>query len=301
MSTSILRRAGWTACLLLAVSLLASCSDDGDGSRTVVVPLEGAVREQMLVANEPNQLVFTLQLPPEYRNVLGVTLDAEGSARHVTVESVPGKALFRNSWKDIVRLLGGHGGTATIRVGDDPTTVCSQGILYGPFEVSHTTSAQVGPETVEADAPTLEIINAGMIAMCVTITPTIDVVFGIDSVDVQVTQGVCDSPGDFAGTWTGTYNCNNSCGDDFGGQITINVNQDGEVASYSDGEATFTGTVCGNHFRFERITAGEIERGTLTLDGPNEATKRSTWRSTSFPFCNGNCVDVLTRVPDLPE
>jgi hypothetical protein len=298
MPHSILRLAGRTACLFLAVSLLASCSDDsdGDGPRRVVVPLEGAISDQVVFAGQSNQYVFTLQLPPEYRNVTAVTLDAEGSARHIQAQPLPGALL--NSWKDALRLLGGHGATATIRVGNDPETVCTQGVLYGPFDVTHTTSAQVTPETVEADAPTLQIINAGMIAMCVTINPSIDATFSVDSVEVQVTDVPCGSPANFAGRWVGTYSCGNSCGSAFGGEIEIIVSQNGAIASYSDDETTFTGTVCGNRFRFERVTAGEIERGTLTLDGPDQATKRSTWRGTSYPWCQGNCVDVLTRIPN---
>jgi hypothetical protein len=287
--------------LVLAACSLLSCSDDDPADSTdgtpvrVVVPLEGAVSQMQLFANQTSQFVFTLQLPPEYRSVQAVELDAEGSARHVRVDGLSLISLIRARLAAGLVPSGGQGATATIRVGSDPSTVCTEGIPYGPFQVS--TSTEVTPETVEATEPTLEIINSGMIVMCVSITPTVDALFSVDSVEVNVTQGSCGSPASFAGRWVGTYECGNSCGAPFGDSIELTVTQNGASASYTDdGGATFTGTVCGNLFRFERVTSGEIERGTLTLEGNNQATKRSTWRGTSPPYCGGNCVDVLTRV-----
>ena len=74
------------------------------------------------------------------------------------------------------------------------------------------------------------------------------------------------------------------------------VSQNGRPATCTDeGDDEYQGRICGNVFTFERIEENEIERGTLTLDDANHATKRSTWRGQQSPFCTGDCVDQLTR------
>ena len=120
----------------------------------------------------------------------------------------------------------------------------------------------------------------------------------LDDLHADVTQEDCDPPANFAGQWVGTYECGNSCsGFPFGGQISLTVTQDGTSASYTDdGGDMYTGQVCGNVFRFRRVgPVVDDEVGSLTLEGADMATKRSTWRTTSEPFCGGHCVDVLTR------
>ena len=147
-----------------------------------------------------------------------------------------------------------------------------------------------------ADAATLQIINLGSMSVCLTITPNIDALLSMDAVAVDITEGNCAVPANFAGTWNGTYQCGNSCNEPFGGDIEMVVTQNGTQASYTDqGGDTFSGVVCGDMFRFEYTGTGFVERGTLTLDGPNAATKRSTWRSTTAPYCGGDCVDYVTR------
>jgi hypothetical protein len=290
------------AAIVLALGSFQSCSDEdpsdpADGTPVrVVVPLEGAISDAQVFADQTSEFVVTLQIPPDYRLIRSFELDAEGSARHVSVNGISLLSLIRARLSRGLGLSGGESAEATIRVGNDPTTVCSEGIAYGPFQVTHSGSTEVDPETVEADEPTLEIINSGQIVMCVSITPTVDATFSVDSVEVTISEESCGTPANFAGAWTGIYECGNSCGNPFADEIEITVTQNGTSASYSDGSATFTGTVCGNRFRFERVTGSEIERGTLTLEDGNHATKRSTWRSTQPPWCGGNCVDVLTRV-----
>ena len=109
----------------------------------------------------------------------------------------------------------------------------------------------------------------------------------------------CGSPSDFSGTWTGTYECtfrDALCGEPFGGDITLMVTQNGCAATYSDEEATYEGSVCGNVFEFEGGGPGYTESGTLTLVTPNEATKESTFVNTG-DSCTGDCADVLSRQP----
>ncbi len=109
----------------------------------------------------------------------------------------------------------------------------------------------------------------------------------------------CGSPSDFSGTWTGTYECtfrDAECGEPFGGDITLMVMQNGCAATYSDEEATYAGSVCGNVFEFEGGGPGYTESGALTLVTPNEATKESTFVNTG-DSCTADCADVLSRQP----
>ena len=214
----------------------------------------------------------------------------------MSVDGIPLWALIARKVSHLFGKADEIGATATLRVGSDPATVCEAGVLYGPFEVSHGTTLVVSPETVVADETALQIINSGSMVICLTIVPNIDALLSVDAVAMDITEGRCDSPANFAGTWTGTYECGNSCLGPFGGNIQLTVSQTGTEASYTDqGGDTFTGVVCGDMFRFEYVGEGFFERGTLTLDGPNAATKRSTWRESSPPYCGGDCVDYLTR------
>jgi hypothetical protein len=78
----------------------------------------------------------------------------------------------------------------------------------------------------------------------------------------------------------------------------ITFTQNGRSGTYiDDGGDEYEGTICGNVFTFERFEENEIERGTLTLEDANHATKRSTWRLQVSPYCTGDCVDQLTRQP----
>ncbi|MBA4378926.1 MAG: hypothetical protein C0395_09800 [Gemmatimonas sp.] len=289
--------------LLTAWCLVGGCSsDDGPGQpqdpqpQRVVAELEGALADIQLAAGVPSTLVFTLQLPPDLAPVTAAEIDVAATLDHVQVDGVP---LWRLIARKVARLFGRDedlGATAFIRVGDDPATVCEAGILYGPFTISHGTSLVVEPETADADAPTLQIINRGSLVLCLTVTANIDAEVSVDAVAVDLVTGDCTTPADFSGTWAGTFECGNSCGAPFSGDVTLTVTQDGEDASYVDQSGdTYTGRVCGDTFHFERIGGAEIERGTMTLDGPDSATKRSTWRGASPPYCSGDCVDVLTR------
>jgi len=107
----------------------------------------------------------------------------------------------------------------------------------------------------------------------------------------------CGSPSDFSGTWTGTYECTfrrAECGGTFGGDITFEVMQNGCSATYSDGEASYSGRVCGDIFTFEGGGPGYTESGVLTLVTPNKAMKESVFVNTEGG-CTGDCDDDLSR------
>ncbi len=286
----------------LAIAMIAGCSDDnpagpnGDTTNLLVAPLDNAVVDVQLTANQPTTINLTLQLPPDIPSITAAEIDIAGTLDHVRVDDIQ---LWKLIARKVGRLLGKAeeiGATATLRVGSDAETVCETGVLYGPFEISHETSLVVSPETVEVDEATLQIINMGSMTVCLTIVPNIDALLSVDAVAMQITEGDCDPPANFDGTWNGTFDCGNSCGNPWNGNIQLIVTQDGTQANYTDdGGDRFSGVVCGNMFRFEYTGENFVERGTLTLDGPNSATKRSTWRDNTAPYCGGNCVDYLTR------
>lgn len=252
-------------------------------------------------ANRTERFVFTYQLPPTATRIASATIDGPATLGQVTrLSPVSVKALAR-------RLFPAASGPATdnvralFRVGNDPERVCSSAKVYGPYNASILGSslgfATGSPTSATADDQTLQIVNLGPLAVCMEILSTIDASFSVNGVAWDVTSADCGAPGNFDGHWTGTYSCENSCtGEPFGGGIDLTVSQDGSVASYTDnGGVTFSGTVCGQAFRFEQASAFETERGIMTLDNATSATKRSTWRTNASPFCGGDCVDRLHR------
>lgn len=301
MSTT-LRRLLPISMMLSILLPLGGCSDDDPSGPqnslplTLVAPLEGAVVDVPLVADEPTDIVLTLQLPPDISAVDAVEIDVAATLDHVRIDGISLWSLIARKAARIAGKADAIGATAHIRVGSDATSVCDQGILYGPFTVAHETALEVSPPTVSADAATLGIINTGTMVLCVTVTANIDALLSVDGVAMEITEGDCGTPTNFAGTWTGSYECGNSCGDPFGDSITLTVTQDGSQATYTDsGGYTYTGRVCGNTFRFEYSGEDFVERGTLTIESPGIAVKRSTWRNTFPPYCGGDCVDHLTR------
>ncbi len=289
-------------CTLLLLAILPGCSDDDPAGPSandpyrLVAPLENAVVDVPLVANQPTTINLSLQLPPDIPRVESAVIDVAGTLDHVTIDGIP---LWKLIARKAARLFGKAddiGATATIRVGSNPETVCESGIAYGPFTVSHGTALVVEPATVAADEATVDIINLGMITICLTVTANIDATLSVDAVAMDIAEGRCDAPANFSGTWNGTWECVNNCGEGEGGDITLVVTQDGTDASYTDdGGATYVGVICGDMFRFEYDGELYFERGTLTMTGPNTAIKRSTWRSHEPPYCGGDCYDTVTR------
>ena len=108
----------------------------------------------------------------------------------------------------------------------------------------------------------------------------------------------CDSPepADIAGVWIGTHTCTSSCGDPFGGDVTLAITQNGAQASYTDSlGGAFAGTVCGAEFSYSCTDPAVVETGKFTLTSENTATKTSHYRAATDPFCEGDCQDVLVR------
>jgi hypothetical protein len=261
----------------------------------VSMPLEGAFENIQLVANQTTYVEASLEVPPDLGIIEEAEIDIPGSAQYFNLSY--SQASFKLD--NLFTLLSGTASAQVIiRVGSDPATVCEQGVEYGPYTITPTSLENQQPDKIALGQSTLQILNTGSVQICMEILSTVDATFSIDQLEAGVAEGNCGTPTDFSGRWAGTYECGNSCtGESFGDTVEIVVTQDGNNAYYIDlMNETYSGTICGNLFRFEHIGEEFIERGTLILTDENHATKRSTWRGTSPPYCFGSCVDVLTRV-----
>jgi len=286
--------------------------DDDNGDETgsvqhLVIPRVSAAAKYHLHAGQTENFIFTYHLPPSAQAFSSVEIDLSATLNHLTVTSglVSAPSSFFSRMFAFMKQkesIAAENTTleAFVRIGNDPTTVCATGTLYGPFTLSLDSLFQptaVVPASVSADAVTLDIINVGSVSICMIIYSPVDLTISLESIEVDVIQSECDPPSNFAGPWTGTFQCGNSCtGEPFGGIIQLTVTQSGTSASYTDNDGgTFTGKICGNSFRFERSQSQEYERGIMTLNGDGSATKRSAWRTTTENPCGGDCVDILTR------
>jgi len=286
--------------LIFINTIFVNCSGDSstdgnsDGDLSVSIPLDGGMQNIQLPANQVVNFMLTLQVPPEIKMVESATIDVKETLKNASV-SFEGnflKAAFMAAFfQDDVT------GSMFIKVGDTPETACSSTITYGPYNLSAGFFGSPEPQEISLDQPSIQIVNLGTVALCMQMQSSVDAMISIEDIAVDVTQSDCPDAADFSGIWEGTYTCGSSCGGEFGGSIQLTVTQNGTSASYvDDGEYIYSGTVCGDVFRFKRTDEDETESGTLTLIDATHAVKRSTWRSLSVPTCFGNCVDSLSRV-----
>lgn len=200
----------------------------------------------------------------------------------------------------------GASSVVTYRVGaaSEADTVCETGIAYGPFTVSldaNDQPASINPPTSALTSASVEVINTGQFALCVQVMSPRRAMVAVGNLAVDVVMqsesGDCASPSNFAGSWRAEYTCTSSCdAEGFGGEFTTTITQEGDQASYNDGEATFSGRVCGNVFSFSAEAGfGFTETGTLTLNTDGSASRVSQFRSTDAPICEGDCEDTFTR------
>lgn len=292
--------------ILIATSFLfIGCGGDDNptgtagttgGVKQVAFPLEGAMTDIQLVNGQTTHLEFVLHVPPGIGKIDSATLDVVATLQNAT-KTAP--ITTQNVRRYLSALTSGDAlSQSFIRIGYDPSTVCSNGYLYGPYDIQPGFFGTPDPETIDLDFNSVVLLNNGQVAICMDITSTIDATFNLDEIEGTVYEGSCDETYDFSGVWAGTYECSNSCGGSFGDTVQITVIQNGTNASYTDlAGDTYIGTVCGNIFRFSRSgDATEVERGSLTLEYSTMAIKRSTWRETESPYCTGNCTDYLNKV-----
>jgi hypothetical protein len=295
----------WSVSMFAIIALggaLASCNSGSSTppttKATITIPTGDTLRNVPVLANQTTQVVFTHAIPRTTVTSWKPNLSATMSQVHVTV---PAPVTFLDAVA-LVRAAATESVSLSVRVApaNQRSTVCTTGIPYGPFTVSLTSAflpSAVSPSTPEADAQTLAVMNAGAYVICVQIMSPVALTFSLDGWVVEVEHDCAAATANFAGPWSGTYTCTDTCTNaPFGGSVQLTVTQASTgSASYADeGGATISGTVCGDEFRFVHNAADETERGSLKLTGANTAQKTSTWLHSTL-LCGGVCTDTLAR------
>jgi hypothetical protein len=194
-------------------------------------------------------------------------------------------------------------GILTLRVApaEAASTVCTDGELIGPFTITLDGSFQpvsVVPPTVEATQTTMDVINIGSYSICFEVTSPVDAVADLNRVEFEITQ--CgEVPADMAGAWAGSFTCVSNC-DGESGSVELTIVQEAgnlSAASYSDDEATYDGSICGNRFSYKGGDGESYkESGTFVMEPDGvHATKTSSYRSLDG-ICWGDCTDDLMRL-----
>jgi hypothetical protein len=180
------------------------------------------------------------------------------------------------------------------------STVCTDGELIGPFTITLNELSQlvsVVPPTVEATQTTMDVINVGSYSICFEVTSPVDAVADLNRVEFEIAQ--CgEVPANMAGAWAGSYTCVSNC-DGESGSVELTIVQEAgnlSAASYTDGEATYDGSICGNRFSYKGGGEGYKESGTFVMEPDGiHATKTSSYRSLDGN-CWGDCIDGLMRL-----
>jgi len=295
------RHASHTLPLALGLLVAAACGDGGGGGNgkadpkttRATLPIPASAGTLTLAAGLPATAVFPIDLDPAVE-LTAVTLDLAATLPSVTV-GFPARG-----GTDAARAAAGSAQVslrvASVANGD---SVCETGTLYGPFEVpldggSRPTS--ISPGTVAATPGTVSLLQGGLLVACVQATYPVAAQARLGGLAVEYTEQPCaEAPGDFAGAWTGTYQCSYSCGESFGGETSFTIALEGKAATISDGGPGYTGHVCGDRLRFASASPYEREHGEMVLGASGTATRTSTYRSNSGPGCHGECTETLTR------
>lgn len=292
--------------IVTSLALLSLCGcpaqnggGDGSGMETRFnLPLAAAVGAVEIQGGEMTTFRQTFDLPGLMGPLESVTIDLADTLNSAEVtmldDDMKRQATAQNS-----------SSTVTYRVGtmEQAETVCETGVLYGPFIVALDANDQptsIDPPTSALTAASVEVINTGQFSVCVQVMSKRRAMVSVGNLAVDATaesSGDCASPSNFAGDWQAEFICTDSCDPEgFGGEFATTITQEGNQASYSDGQATFSGRVCGNVFTFSANEgAGFVETGTLTLNTDGSATRQSHYRNNDTPNCEGDCQDTFTR------
>ncbi|MBI5138157.1 MAG: hypothetical protein HZA24_12620 [Nitrospirae bacterium] len=289
---------------ILAAALLATCGGGGSGgggSPTVAVnvPL-GTLATQIAVGAGTTEYVFTYDLPALTPAMNDVSVDLTATLNNVAVTLASPKPGERRAASPATAQL-------TARIGPKGTeaSVCADGVPYGPYTITWnpaTGTGTVDATRVGATQTTMSVVNTGGAAVCLQVTTTTAATLDIHQVAVEA-EPCREAAADIAGHWAGTYSCTNAhCGDDVNQPVDLTITQNGHSATYTDGDAHYQGTVCGNVFRFDGgvpddgFGGGYDEGGTFVLNSPDRAGKTSHWSALNGN-CSGDCTDTLHRVP----
>ena len=285
----------------LAACTSGSSSDPGASvtAAQVTLPTGDTLLDVPVVANQTTRIVYTHAIPPTTITSWKPNLSASLGQLRVTIPPPASPAAVLG----LVQAALTESASVMFHIApaDQRETVCTGGVQYGPYVVGLSSAflpTTVAPTTATANAQTLSIMNAGPFAVCLEVLSPVGGSFSLDGWVVDVEHDCATPATNFAGTWSGTFQCSNTCtGQPMSGSVQITVTQDasGRVSYTDDGGDTFSGTACGNEVRFVRNAALSTERGVLRLTGANRAENRSSWRYSLSPFCGGECVDVLSR------
>ncbi len=305
-------------CVLVALFALgvAGCgsakkkeSGSNESPDPINVPVGSIVADQTVRAGVTTfEFVYDPPVNPVDLPLTGLSVDLQKTLQALTVTPAPAPAplalggVARAAAAVAAAAEGSVQVSARVSAAADEATVCDDGELYGPYEVTGVGPTQpqnISPSSAQATQATLSILNTGSIAICIVIESPYDAQISVD--DVTVTPEEChDTPEDVGGMWVGKFTCESAIpgcytADEEDITLDIEVSAGSSYsASYSDGEADYDGTVCGRVFRYNGGGEGYLEEGTFTLDSddPNKAIKRSEWKDIDGP-CSGTCVDHL--------
>ena len=281
-----------------ALGLLAACgggSSDDDATPdnpTASVRFPAQAQNVSLSAGVPRE--FTTVNTFDVRALGGpfesVTIDTSRALQNLTA------AVMRPATGSGARVAARTGATVQIYTGlaEESDDLCNSGAGYQALDVVLDGSNQpesVTPAQFVASQQLLDIYNSGSVATCTRVTTTVDAVAIVSGLEAEY-ESCTQPPGNFDGVWQGTYSCSGSCPE--GGDITLTVTQNGTEATYSDGDASYSGYICGDVFSYRGGNAGYDESGKLSLTGTDTATKSSFYRS-FVGGCSGRCTDTLTR------
>lgn len=262
------------------------------------------VSEDVLVKEPGITNSYAINLPDGHFKYDDISLDLQDIlTNYVTI--TPGLAGNSIIKKFLAMFTSPAEATSTmymyVRIGASVDTVCQDGFLYDT--ITFNGNGYIDPSTVSAAPSSVSIINSGSAAMCIQILSEESATINISNVSIDATP--CNqAPANISGTWKGKYTCiNYGCADcnevNLPVKFTITYPDplDKTRAVYTDGTATYNGTVCGNVFKFDGGDPGLYkENGTFVLNNNGTGTKNSTWYSEYNPDTFwGTCTDNIHR------
>jgi len=289
--------------------------DDTTTTMSVTVPVGNLITKPTIVtANGITKFEFTPDLDQDVGPFSAVTIDLASTINAIQVTENFNILDYIVKTAQANHIPAGQATvTAYIATDAEVAVVCNGtvGVKYGPFTVSVDAANQlvgVDPPTATATQETVNVINSGSMAICIVVDSHVGGNMNVDSLDFEVED--CNKPLEIiAGTWIGKFTCINSpvnpnsvitCDDDIDEDVSLTITQNGDRATYNDGTATYSGTVCGDHFNFNGgIEISEFvgfdESGKFVMnDDDRTAFKESKWLERD-DSCMGTCTDSLTR------
>jgi hypothetical protein len=282
--------------VLLLVSCGGASKSNDDGTTQYDIPLQLLVNEVEVKANQTTHISFTYDFPFYTPAFTEFSVDLNETLKDVNIK-LPNANNKLSSAGITGRIIEQVQMYAYVSSASQANFTCSSGERYGPFMVDVENSNQaksITPAKASATRPTLSVINAGSFTLCLEIVSPVEAKIDVDGVTVDA-KSCGQEPADISGVWSGTYSCTNQGTSNDGGDIILTITQKGYSASYTDGEATYEGTVCGNVFEYDGgVPFSYDEDGKFILNTNGTGSKNSTWTSIDGKS-SGVCEDSLSR------